>query len=791
MRRALRWMFLSVVALPILSGGALFALIELSLPDLDGEHAIPGLSAPAEIAYDGRGIPRIQAANRDDAFAALGFATAMDRLFQMDLLRRGPAGRLAEVFGESLVSADRQNRVLNLERVAREALARLPAAQRSALRSYVAGVNRAIAEIRVWPIEFYVLGYRPEPWRAEDSLLVLLGLEQAMSETEEQERTATVMRRALPPEVLAFLTPEADCFNERLAPRDDSHCSAGAAPVDALASLYRSRGKRAAEERVSRGDRRPGSNAFAVSGRKTKDGRAILANDMHLTLSVPNLWYRAELYYGEARLAGLTLPGTPMLLTGSNGRVAWGFTNLRADVDDLVMLTGVAGEADKYLTPEGPRGYDIRTETLGVRGAPSVAIEIEETIWGPVAPRRLLGERVAYRSAALDPATTDLALLDLDGVRSVEEAAALFRRAGGPPLNALIADDRGEIGWTVLGHLPKRFGMEGLFSESWADGARGWRGYLAPDELPFRLDPSSGFLVNTNQRMLSRAEFGPVLGHEYLGGFRAWRATEVLSRARSLTEADLLALQLDTDASYYAPYRDLALKALRSAPPGGDNENVAAIRSYLEAWDGRAETGSLGLPLLEEFRDELRESVLAPIMARCRELDPEFSLSWSMLDDPVRRIIETGRPELLPDATQGDWNGFLLAALIRSARRLQAQQGATMLSELKWGRVNTVEMAHTLSSSVPFLNIMLDMPRRELAGCIFCVRVSEDTHGANARMVVAPGREAEGLMQFAGGQSGQVGSSHYADQQEDWRLGRPAPFLSREAQHKMILRPAS
>lgn len=787
--RRLRWFLLAAAALPILAAGAVLGLLRLSLPEPDRDLDFAELSAAVEITFDARATPHIHAANRDDAFAALGFVTAGDRLFQMDLLRRRAAGRLAEIFGENSIVSDRRARVLGLEGVAREALARLPGSQRSTLASYAAGVNRAIAEMRVWPFEFYVLGYRPEPWRAEDGLLVLLGLEDLISDGEAQERNATIMRRALPPKVVAFLTPEADCFNQRLAPRDPEYCAEGAAPVEDLAPLFRNREKRADRGAVARENRAPASNAFAVSGKKTRDGRAIVANDMHLALSVPNIWYRAELEYGEARLAGLTLPGLPLLLAGENGRVGWGLTNLRADVADLVVLSGEANQPGKYRTPAGISAYGARTETILVRGASSEVLTVEDTLWGPVLPERLLGEKVALHSALLDPATTDLALLDMDTAPSVDEAAALFRRAGGPPLNVVLADDHGHVAWTVMGRLPRRFGTSGLFSESWSDGTRGWQGYLAPDDLPRRVDPPSGFIVSTNQRMLGAAEFSAVIGHEYQGGFRAWRATEELSRAEFLSEKDLLALQLDTKSSYYAYYRDLALKALAGAPSGAEEDELASIRSYLESWDGGADTQSLGLPLLEEFRAELRQSVLAPVVARCRETDPDFSLEWSLLDDPVRRIIETGRPELIPEAGYADWRGFLRAALLRSARRLKAQQGFADLAGLTWGRVNRVSMGHVFSSLSPFLSFLLDMPPQPLPGCGFCLRVSEDTHAANARMVVAPGHEGDAIMQFAGGQSGQPGSAHYGDEQDDWLLGHPTPFLSQEARHRAILRP--
>lgn len=789
MFRFLRRGILGLASLLVLVGAAFVGIIRLSLPDEDGVHFVAGLAAPTEIGFDSFGIPHIRANSREDAFAALGYVTARDRLFQLDLFRRKTAGRLAEIFGEGLVKADSRSRVMGFDHVARTILARLPQEQRSALTSYAAGVNRVLQETWIWPVEFYVLGYRPEAWRPEDSILVFLGMVDLVSDAEFQERTASVMRRSLPPKVVEFLTPEADCFNEILAPRNPAHCAGDAAPVEELEKLLRDAGGKRLSGLVRLSEMAHGSNGWVVARGKTRDGRAILANDMHLGLSVPNIWYRAELNYGSVRLAGLTLPGLPILLIGSNGKVAWGLTNLRADVSDLVRIERASANPAQYRTAEGSRSFGSRTEVISVRGAPNVTLQVKETIWGPVLPEPLLGEEVAVHSTALDPAATNLDIIDMDGATSALMALSLFHHAGGPPLNVLLADSRGNIAWTIMGKLPKRFGMDGLFSESWADGKEGWDGYLLPDELPSLVNPQSGFLVNTNQRMLSAAEFGPTIGHEFQGGFRAWRATERLRDLSRVTEADLLSLQLDTASEYYRYYQNLALRVLK-APNGELGGEAETLRHYLEAWDGRAELNSLGLPLLVEFSEELLDAILSPIVARCREVDPSFELAWSTLDNSVQRVIETDRPELLPDRTKyRDWPSFVRAVLMQSARRLSERYGLRSIEGLNWGQVNRVEMAHPLSSAVPLIGRVLDMPRLPLPGCVQCLRFAYENLGANARMVVAPGHEADGILQLAGGQSGQPGSIHYADQQASWVAGGPTPFLGGEEQHRTILLP--
>jgi len=775
------------VCLLLLLAAALYVLFRLSAHE-GGTDRIAGLSAPVEVGFDDLGVARIRAKTRTDAFAALGYVTARDRLFQMDVLRRNAAGRLAEIFGAAVIESDTRNRVMGFDRLAGEIFQTLPETQRATLTAYAAGVNRAMQTGLVWPFEFYALRYRPEPWRPQDSILVFLGVEDMLSNSEYQEITATIMRRALPPRVLDFLTPEADCYNEILAPKDPARCAKGAAPVEELAKLIAegAPGKKVAGL-VGGAPKFRGSNGWVVAGARTRDGRTLLANDLHLGLTVPNLFYRTELDYGAAHLAGITLPGLPMFLTGSNGAVAWGFTNLRADDADLVRIEKDSAHPERYLTPQGSAAFSFRTETIAVHGAPSRTLRVKETIWGPVLPQPLLGNEVAIHAATLDPATTHFDLLEMDGIRTVETALALFQHAGGPPLNVLLADGQGGIAWTVMGRLPKRYGLSGLFSESWADGSKGWSGFLTPQELPSVVNPSSGFLVNTNQRMLGSKEYATTLGHEYQGGFRAWRASQVLQGPSKVSEKDMLALQLDTETSYYEFYRRTALDALNAA--GGDKAEDRELKGYLETWNGRADPNSSGLPLIEEFSEELQDAVLSPILARCRTIRPDFELGWTILDGPVQRIIETNRPELLPDQRKfSTWPAFLLDVLRHSAAQLRQRHGVASIQQLRWGDINQVEISH-LFSGVPMLGALLDMPRRPLPGCVYCMRYAYQSEGANYRMVVAPGHEDQGLLELAGGQSGQPASPHYADQQDNWVTGAPAPFLSQVQHNRLLLRP--
>jgi penicillin G amidase len=768
----------------------LYFLIKAPLPNEQGSRELEGLRAQVTIDFDELGIPRISASSAADAFQALGFVTAGDRLFQMDLLRRRAAGRLAEIFGRDALQEDRWNRTMGFDQLAATIVSRLPATQRQLLDAYSAGVNQAMAAAAMLPFEFTLLGYRPEPWRPEDSILVMLGMHALLSWSADQERTATVMRQALPGSVVAFLTPESDCYNEKLTPHNPARCTGGAVPITDLIGVMNLARVPAneGEDIVSGSSRQKGSNAWVVGRAKTRDGRAILANDMHLDLAVPNIWYRAELHYPGAVLSGLTLAGLPLLIAGSNGRVAWGLTSVEGDFSDLVSIEEDSNWKNRYLTPAGFLPFETRSEIIRVRGSAAETLQVRTTIWGPVLAEPLLGRPVAVHWTALDPASTDLGISDIAGVTTVAAAIALVHRAGGPPVNVLLADDSGNIAWTFMGRLPRRFGMDGLFSESWADGKKGWDGYIPPDDVPTIVNPPDGYIVSANHRMLG-GDYPTAIGHDFAGGYRAWRIAELLKPLGRSSERDMLALQLDTRTDFYRYYQQLGLHALEGGGLTGQFSNVE-LRHYLEAWDGQAETSSLGLALLVQFRNDLVKAVLEPVLASCREIDPSFRFSWHNVDVPVRQIIDSGRTELLPDQQRfQDWDSFLRAVLVRSAQKLVERHGAKTLAEIRWGDESEVDMHHPLSRSNWFFAWLLDMPRVPLSGCTHCVRVASGKHGATERMVVAPGHESDGILHMPGGQSGQPGSRHYDDQQQGWIAGRATKFSPGAAVHRLNLRP--
>ncbi|NOU23707.1 MAG: penicillin acylase family protein [Methyloglobulus sp.] len=790
-RRFLVYPILLLVGLATIAVGVGFMILQSSLPDMTGQAVVKKLTAPVTIEFDQYGIPVIHANTRLDAVHALGYSSARDRLFQMDLMRRKNAGRLAELFGQAVIDSDISVRTYGFHRVAKRVVEKMPPGHKQYLEAYAEGVNSFIDNTKALPFEFTVLGYRPEPWKAEDSILVVLGMFDILTAwSEQEERMLTVMEKSLPAEILAFLTPDTDQFTDTLTGAASSLRPARLIPVAALEKTLAQRSPDTLKmaDAVELRDFVVGSNAWAVSGAKTRDGRAILANDMHLGISVPNLWYRCEMNYGSVHVAGVTLPGTPVFVAGSNGHIAWGSTNLTGDFLDLVSLEVNPENPDEYKVADKWQRFEHNRESIRAKDAEIHILDVRQTIWGPVAKDPLLGKPVAIHWTALDDEVVDIRLMDLEQTETLDKAVEIANRIGGPQLNFLLADNSGHIAWTIMGRIPIRKGIDGSVSRSWADGTIGWDGYVDAQRLPREINPPGGILVSANNRRLGK-EYPYVIGHEFVNGYRAYRITQQLKQMQEINEWSMFELQLDTENEFYAYYQKLALTVL-SPKAIQQHPELQELREHLLAWNGRADTDSLGLALLELFRENLAETVFSPFLEASRKIDKNFRYSWLYIDTPLQAMLTEKIPGLLPDPDKyRNWDDFILAQLKQSAKQLKEAYPDTNLSELTWGKINTAQFAHPFSAAMPFLSLFLDMPKDQLAGCGGCVRAAGPDFGASERLVVSPAHLDEGILHMPGGQSAHPLSPNYQDQQSYWVQGLPIELLAGTPKHTLVLKP--
>jgi penicillin amidase len=535
-----------------------------------------------------------------------------------------------------------------------------------------------------------------------------------------------------------------------------------------------------------------GSNQWAVAGARTAGGGALLAGDMHLGLEVPNIWYRARLVYpdpespGNARrqVTGVTLPGAPAVVAGSNGDVAWTFTNAQVDVSDLVVLESAGATGDAYETAAGPRVCERRSEVIGVRGGASDTLWVLETIWGPVIDTDHAGRRRVLRWIAHEPTAVNLGLLDLEAARDVDAALDIANRTGIPTQNCIVAGRDGRIGWTLMGPLPRRFGCDGRLPGSWAAGERGWDGMRAPSEYPRLVDPGPGFLWTANNRVAGGDVLATLGDGGYALGARARQIRDGLTALEAATPLDMLRLQLDDRAVFLAPWRDLLLGVLAR---DGAEPQWSELAAHVRDWGGRASVASVGYRIVREFRRAVSAEVFAALLRPCRAADPRVHEGLlRQREGPLWRLVQERPPHLLAPRFPS-WEALLAAAVDTTLVRLR--RAGPDLAARTWGEANTTRIRHPLSRAVPQLGCWLDMRRRPLPGDVDVPRVQGPAFGASQRLVVSPGREESGYFHMPCGQSGHPMSRFYRNSHVAWEEGRATPFLPGPVAHTLVLEP--
>jgi len=772
-----------LVAILFLLVLAVWLALVASLPRLEGEVALAGLSAPVTAERDDLGVPRIRADSLEDAVRAQGYLDAQERFFQMDLARRFAAGELAALVGPAALSVDRDMRPHRFRRLARHVLQDLPERHRRLIDAYAAGARAGLADLRLPPPEYLLLRATPEPWTDEDTILAVYTMFRGLNFSDRYEKVADTLFAALPEEMARFLTPGRSRFDTPVIPADERFEPApipGPEVVD-LRNRQPLEPEQDALSLVAPPDPPYGSNAWVVSGARTSDGRAILANDMHLGLSVPNVWRRVQLEWTDAnsqprRAAGVSLPGVPLVVAGSTDRVAWGYTNSYADLQDYVIIEEDPNDPTRYRTPDGFEPHEEITETLEVRGGEDVAHTWRVTRWGPIVEEDAQGRPLALRWIAHDRDAFNLRLFDILDAQNVDEALTIAAEWRGPSQNIMLADAEGRIGWTISGALPARRGFEGVRPRSWADGSIGWTDEPVDDVRP-ALSSADGVLITANSRTVPSA-WAATYGQVWAPPLRAARIEDLTKGTSApLDETACLAIQLDVRSPVHDVYRDLALEAV---PADESDALLARARGVLAAWSGGAAAADPAFALLRAFRDALHERVLAPIVAPCQEFDESFRYRWTMTEEPVRRILEQRPAHLLPPG-HSDWTAFIRSALSTVARDMELDGGLAR----PWGEINRARIAHPAALAFAPLGALLNMPAHPQAGDRSTVRVSGASYGASQRTVVSPGHLEDAILHMPAGQSGHFLSDDYADSHPLWAAGAPAPLLAAEPRHTL------
>lgn len=772
-------------AILVLAALVVYAMLNASLPRREGVAPLAGAGAPVTVELDRQAVPRIRAKSLADALRAQGFMHAQERYFQMDLARRAPAGELAALFGPRALVLDRAARPFDLRQRARELAARLPAQHAEWLAAYVEGVNAGLADLGARPPEYWLAGAKPEPWSVEDTLLVLYALYTMLSNNESYERAQGVMFDVLPASVYEFLTPSTTRFDRPLtAGAEDptgGYRALAIPPPDAFAPgmLELPTGGTPRVEPPLVG---PASNQWAVGPARSAGDRALVANDPHLVLRLPNTFYRAELEWPGGAARGVTIPGLPGVLVGSSDAVAWTATVSNADQSDWVVVEVDPRDPSRYLTPDGSEPFAVTQATIAVRGGAPETLELRSTRWGPVVEHDWRGRPLALHSTWLMDGGIGIDQLELMLARDVGEALDVLARWPGPSLSWALADRSGEIAWTLNGPLPHRVGLDGSRPTSWADGTRGWTGTQTPPRLS-GADAHGGVLYGANNRTLP-ADEAQRLSRMWMPSLRAKRVLDLLAERPAFAESDFLAMQLDTRAEAYDAVRDVVLEVAAAEDP---DPLLARARKHVAAWSGRADADDVGFRLLHVYYRALLTRLLGPLLAPAARADPAFVYRWPLADEPMRRLLEE-RPAHLVPAEAGDWRGWL-RAILHDALAALPPDGAHGALDAAWGEINTLDVGHPLAG-LPLVGSWLKLPAVPQPGAFITLRVAAPAYGAQFRMAVAPGHPETGLLQMSGGQSGHFLSPNFIDQQPDWVAGTAVPFLAGPTVSGFTLRPA-
>ena len=708
------------IAILLVAGLALvYWYVWRPLPERSGSIDAP-LAADATVSFDTHGEPHIHAASLDDAFFVQGYVTAQDRLFQMDALRRFAGGSLAEILGPGLVESDRESRKLRLRRIAEEAYVTLPAADRAAFAAYTRGVNQFIAtHLHNLPVEFTLHNYQPRPWSTVDCLLLCLHMYRSLTTTWKDE-----------------------IVKHNLMARGDG------AKVE---FLYAVRGMAEASG---------GSNGWAIAGSHTASGKPLLSSDMHLEYSLPGIWYMMHLEAPGLNAVGVALPGAPGIVVGHNQRIAWGITNLHFDVQDL-YIEKLDDRTGRYLFRGQVEQARAEREIIRVKGKPNVDLTTWVTRHGPIFLSEG-DERLALRWTAAEPGMLQYPFLDIDRARNWREFTAAIARLPGPGSNFVYADVDGNIGYHAAGVLPRRRNYRGDVPVDGSSGGFEWDGYIPFDELPSVYNPPSGLIVSANQNTFPENFPYPVNGN-FAPPYRAQQIRALLSARGGWRAQDLLAVQKDIYSAFSHFLAGQLVGAYQKR--NAHNPGLDGAVGLLRVWNGQMDK-DLAAPFLVTLAYQHVRRAVAENASAATGLAYEFNMAPAVVERLLRER---------PAGWFGDYDEMLLRALadaVEEGRRMQGRDP----TRWHYGDYLRIAINNPVLHQVPLAGKYFDIGPVPMSGSSTTVKQTTQALEPSMRMNADLGDWERSLFNIPIGQSGQILSSHYKDQWEDFYNARSYPM---------------
>jgi penicillin amidase len=747
----------------ILLGGSLYAYnwLKAPLPRTQGTITLSGLEGEVIIRRDAHGVPHIEAESEDDLFMAQGYVTAQDRLFQMELSRRVASGRLSEVVGSATLDRDRFFRTIGLRRAAKASWQSYSPETRGVMEAYARGVNAYIRQARqagTLPVEFRLMGFEPERWTPIDSLTIgkymaydlggrwkgqAFRHQVLQGFSEEQARELFPAYPEDGPDIIRLNKENALNLQTRLA---EAH----------VPPAFN------------------GSNNWVVTGDKTETGSPLLANDPHLAIATPAIWYQTVLQAPTLHVSGVTFAGVPGIVVGHNEQIAWGVTNVGPDVQDLYLEKRNPDHPNQFLFEDRWEEAHVREEIIHVKDEDPAPITIRTTRHGPILSEFALPEEqqndetaLSMRWTALDPTTELEAVLRMNRAQNWEEFEKALTYFHVPAQNFVFASRDGTIAYKANGLIPIREKGDALLPAPGWKQAYEWKGYIPWDELPTSVNPKEGIIATANNRVVG-ADYPYHITHTWADPYRAERIQEGLSQDHPLSVADMARLQTDTKnlrAAWMVP-------AIRERLNDGDwNEIEREALELFSTWDFHDNADAAAPLLYHLLVHEMNQLLYAPI-------DPVVLEWFEHKEQSTDRLLQAAL-----DGKQGAWveqagglDAWLKNAFRRAVKRasdLQGDQPATW----QWGGFHQVQFAHPLGEIKP-LNRLFNREALPVGGSEMTVLAAGwdkqsgmVNHGASWRTVVDLSDLSQALHIVAPGQSGQVMSPWYSNQARAWAAG--------------------
>jgi penicillin amidase len=801
LRTILRFLFWTLLVIAVVAGAVAWWFIYRPLPQLDGSISLPGLQKEVTVERDNWGVPHIRASSLEDAVEAQGYVMAQDRLWQLDLMRRASRGQLSEIVGPLALKSDKQFRTFGFSRVAEREFATMDKDSRALMEAYARGVNVFIEQHQNrLPLEFTLLKYKPQPWQPTDSLVIAGYMYQTLTDTWERELDrAKVEERVGSDRFKDLFSPDApmDHFviGDPDVPNDGSQASRvdpddedddDDMPTDTVLKAER-RGTGSVpspetfadltsalwpsihgylEETQNEIRQGLGSNNWVVSGAHTATGKPLLANDTHLELSIPPIWYEIHLTAPGFNAKGVTLPGAPLIVIGHNDRIAWGFTNNGADVQDLYIETFNPAASDEYRVNGAWVKAQVFDEAIRVKGQLDEHLKVVVTRHGPVVHRED-DKAYALRWTALEQGGLGNPYNLLAKAQNWHEFRDIMKRVWGPGQNAVYADVEGNIGYVMAARVPVRKKGRGEVPVPGDTDEYEWTGYIPFEQLPQALNPDNGLIVTANARVVG-PNYKPYLTDRWEEPYRTARIYDLLHDKADLRPIDMLKVETDTYSYPHVFLADQMSSAAKKVQP--KDARARKLVDALKDWNGIADADSPLVSFLVMSRRAALELILDPYLGKDTNVYEWRSTAF------LQKVLTDRPAKWLPPAYK-TYDELLAAIADRAVSMLAEQTKSERVNDWQWKELNSLDMLHPIGRE-GFLRRLLSITGKPQSGTGYSVRAATKRHGPSMRFIANLANWDDSILLLPAGESGQVGSGHYTDQFSHWYEGKPivTPF---------------